>query len=104
LGIDENQYWEYSTGLSDIKSDEDAYGDTISGSRKKKVLKYIGGLDIDLGAKLILYKNEYNGDDNYNEYIVSYLNSKDNLTYSDRLDILKQIGFEVSADGSKVYW
>lgn len=104
LGVSASDYWEYSTDLSDIKSDEDEYGDTISGSRKKKVLEYIGGLDIDLGAKLILYKNEYNGDDNYNEYIVSYLNSKDNLTYSDRLDILKQIGFEVSADGSKVYW
>ena len=104
LGVSASDYWEYSTDLSDIKSDEDAYGDTISGSRKKKVLEYIGNLDIDIGAKLILYKNEYNGDDNYNEYIVSYLNSRNDLKYDDRLAILKKIGFNVTDDGSKVYW
>ena len=42
-------YKGYSKDLSDIKSDKDKNGNTISGSRKKKVVDYINGLDADYG-------------------------------------------------------
>ena len=92
-------YKTYSGELYDIKADKDASGKSISGSRKNKVIDYINSLDADYGEKLILFKSEYNADDTYNTEIVEYLNSRDDLSYEDRIAILKELGFTVTADG-----
>ena len=90
----------YSSELYDIKADKDESGKSISGSRKDKVIDYVNGLDIDYGMRLILFKNEYNADDTYNNEIIEYLNSRDDLSFSDTVTILRKLGFTVHDDGT----
>lgn len=96
-------YKKYTGELSGIKADKDENGKSISGSRKEKVLDYINGLDIDYGEKIILFKNEYNADDTYNYDIINYLNSRDDISYSEMETILKELGFDVDSEGN-VSW
>ena len=93
-------YRTYSSELYDIKADKDENGKSISGSRKEKVIDYVNGLDIDYGMRLILFKNEYNADDTYNNEIIEYLNSRDDLSFSDTVTILRKLGFTVHDDGT----
>ena len=92
-------YKKYSDELYDIKADKDAYGKTINGSRKEKVLDYLNGLDADYYTKILLFKSEYPSDDTYNTEIVEYINSLSGLTYEDRVAILTELGFRVTANG-----
>ena len=96
-------YRTYSSELYDIKADKDENGKSISGSRKEKVLDYINNMDADYGEKIILFKSEYNADDTYNYDIIDYLNSREDISYSDMVTILKELGFTVHSDGS-VTW
>ena len=93
-------YKQYTKALSNIKADKDEDGDSISGSRKKKVIEYINGLDADYGEKIILFKSEYNADDTYNRDIIDYLNNRDDLSYEDVETILKELGFDVDSEGN----
>lgn len=93
-------YKQYTKALNDLKADKDSSGKTISGSRKDKVLEYVGGLDLELGQKLILMKSEYPSDDNWNYEIIDYINSRDDLSYEDSVTILKKLGFNVSSNGT----
>ena len=97
------EYRRYASNLNDIRADKNSNGKTISGSAKEKKINYINGLNIDYGAKLILFKSEYQADDTYNMEIVEYLNSIDDFTYEDRVTILQELGFTVGSDGT-VYW
>jgi len=72
---DFEKYQTYTKGLSAIKADKDANGDTISGSAKKKKIQYINNLDIPREAKLVLYKSQYKSDNTYNYEILQYINS-----------------------------
>ena len=95
-----DSYKEHTGALYDLKADKDENGKSISGSRKDKVIDYINGLDMDYGMKLILFKNEYNSDDTYNNEIIDYLNDRDDISAEQMETILKRLGFEVSADGT----
>lgn len=94
------EYKQYTKALNDLKADKDASGKTISGSRKDKVLEYVGSLDLELGQKLILMKSEYPSDDNWNYEIIDYINSRADLGYEDAVAILKKLGFNVSSNGT----
>ena len=96
-------YRTYSSELGEIHADKDENGRSISGSRKDKVLDYINSLDIEYGMRLILFKNEYNADDTFNNEIIDYLNSRDDISYEDTITILKELGFDVDANGN-VTW
>ena len=93
-------YRGYSKDLYDIKADKDENGKSISGSRKDKVIDYINGLDADYGEKIILYKSQYPSDDSYNYEIIDYLNGREDISYEDMETILKELGFNVSSDGT----
>jgi hypothetical protein len=93
-------YRSYTKDLYEIKADKDENGKSISGSRKEKVLDYINGLDADYGAKLILFKSEYNSDDTYNYEIIDYLNSREDITYDEMNTILTELGFKVDSKGN----
>ena len=93
------EYRTLTKALDSITADKDANGKTISGSAKEKKIAYINSLDIDYGAKLILFKNEYNADDTYNYEIVEYLNGRDDISYDEMNTILKELGFTVTPDG-----
>ena len=96
-------YKGYSGALSDIKSDKDENGKSISGSRKEKVLAYINSLDADYYTKLILWKSEYPSDDTYNYEIIEHLNGRKDLTFEEKLAILRKLGFTV-ADNGEISW
>lgn len=86
-----------------ISADKDSKGNSISGSRKSKVLDYINGLDIDYGEKIILYRSVYDSKADkaaYNQDIVNYLNSRDDISYSEMEMILKHLGFDVDSQGN----
>ena len=93
------EYRKYTGALYNIKADKDKNGKSISGSRKTKVAEYISGLDIDDGAKYILFKSEYPSDDTYNYQIIEYLNSRDDISYGEMKTILTELGFKVSKNG-----
>lgn len=93
----------YTDDLYDIKADKDENGKSISGSRKDKVIDYINNMDADYGTKIILFKSEYNADDTYNEDIIDYLNSRDDISYKEMETILKYLGFEVDSEG-RITW
>ena len=92
-------YKTYSKDLGDFHADKDENGKKIKDSRKEKVLNYINNLDADFYTKVILYKSEYPGDDTYNRDIVNYINEREDLSYEDRVAILTELGFRVTADG-----
>ena len=93
------KYTGYKDSLNDIKSDKDKNGDSISGSRKKKVVEYINSLDASFGEKIILFKSEYPADDRYNRQIVEYLNSREDLSAEDIRTILTELDFTVDEEG-----
>lgn len=97
------QYKKYTSELNKIAGDKDENGKSISGSRKTKVANYINSLNVDYGAKIILYKSEYPSDDTYNMEIVEYLNNRSDITYAEMVTILAELGFTVEADGT-VRW
>ncbi len=98
-----SEYVKYSEHLNNITSEKNAKGETVSGSRKIKVARYINNLDIDYGEKIILYRSQYKSDDTYNTQIIDYLNSRDDISREEMETILKELGFEVYADGT-VRW
>jgi hypothetical protein len=98
--------WEYREWYKDMvafEADKNANGKSISGTKKKKVIEYINGLNIDYGAKLVLLKSQYKTEDDYNAEIFEYIKDKNDLTFEEKLSILKTLGFGVSDDG-KVTW
>ena len=92
-------YKTYSDELYDIKADKDSSGKSISGSRKEKVIDYLNNLNADYYTKIILLKSEYPSDDTYNGEIVNYINSRSDLSYDEKVAVLTELGFRVSADG-----
>lgn len=96
-------YKSYTKALSEIKADKDSAGNAVSGSRKKKVVQYINGLDAEYGAKLVLYKLEYPSDNTYNGKIIEYVNGIEEFTFEQKANVLGELGFTVTSDG-RVTW
>jgi hypothetical protein len=99
ISDDVTEYKRYTSELSNIEADKDSNGKSISGSRKEKVVDYINSLDIDDGAKKVLFKSQYSADNSYDVDIINYINSRSDLTYDEKVTILTEIGFRVEADG-----
>lgn len=93
-------YRQLTSTLGDIKGEKDKNGKTISGSRKQNVANYINGLDLDYGAKLVLFKSEYPSYDDANWEIVEYLNDREDISYNEMETILKELGFTVDIQGN----
>jgi hypothetical protein len=97
------EYREYASALGEIRADKNANGKSISGSAKRKKLEYISNLDIDYGAKCILFRSQYTTDNSYNYDIINYLNEREDLTYDEKVTILQELDIEVDAEGN-IYW
>lgn len=93
----------YASELSQLKADKDKNGNSISGSKKKKVLDYIQSLEISYGEKIVLFKSQYPKDDDYNYDIISYVDGRNDISYEDKVTVLEELGFEVDSEGN-VYW
>jgi len=90
LGIDENESIDYFKKISDIKSDKDINGKTITNSKKNKVKKLIGSLNLSVPQKIILEKQS--GYDNKSNYgtIYNYI-GKLNISNTEKNKILKDM-------------
>lgn len=101
-------YRKYTDDLSDIRADYDRNGKVISGTAKAKKKDYIFSLPgLDDGQKAILYRSLYDSAADkaqYNWYIVDYLNNREDITYTEMITILKELGFTIGADGVTVSW
>lgn len=97
------KYRKYLEELNSITADRTRTGNIVQGSAKKKKLAYINGLDLEYGQKIILFKSIYESDDYYNYDIVEYLNGREELSYNDICNILRELGFHVGQDG-RVTW
>ena len=85
-----------------LAADKDEKGESISGSRKKKVMDYINGLDLDYGEKIILFRTQYSSKADkkaYNMDIVNYLNSREDIDYNQMKNILEELGMTVDDEG-----
>ena len=99
-------YRQYSKAINKFEADKDENGKSISGSKKEKVTNYISSLDIDYGQKIILYRSIYDGKEDKNTYnleIVEYLNSRNDISYEEMVDILESLDMTVLSDGT-VQW
>lgn len=97
------QYKQYTRELNNIVADKDSEGNSISGSRKAKVISYLNNMDIDYGARMILYKSEYPSDDTYNVELIEYLDNRSDISYEEMITILTELGFVVDENGT-VRW
>ena len=91
--------WQSDSYLS---ADKDSKGNSISGSRKEKVIDYINGLDADYGEKIILYRTVYSSKSDkkaYNQEIIDYLNEREDISYEQMKYILEELDMEVDSEG-----
>ena len=100
---DYNTYKAYKSEVWSFKADKDENGKTIVGSKQEKIIDYLNETDLDYGERIILFKQQYPNNDTYNEDIIDYLNSRDDLYFEDVVAILESLGFTVYEDGT-VEW
>jgi hypothetical protein len=98
-----SEFAQYGRAMSNLKADYDSKGNSISGSKKKKIIEYCDGLDADYGVKIILFRSQYPKDDTYNRDIVEYLNDRSDISYQQMKVILTELGMKVHSDG-RVTW
>ena len=60
-------------------------------------------MEIDYGARMILYKSEYPSDDTYNVELIEYLDNRSDISYEEMVTILTELGFVVDENGT-VRW
>lgn len=91
------QYLNYKA--QEFVSDKDEDGESISGTKKKKVYNYLNNISSsklsDINKKIIC---KIEGISNYDKDIVNYIN-KQNISKEDKTDLLKNIGFKVDKEG-----
>ncbi len=101
------EYRQYSAALDDIRADKDRNGKSISGSAKAKKKAYIWSLPLDYGQKVILYRSLYDSNADkaeYNQDIIDYLNSRDDITYDEMNTICEELGFKVNRATGSISW
>ena len=82
----------YTNDMANIKSDYDANGKSISGSKKKKVVNYINSLPISSMQKVYLYAQAGYSVKEYKNQIYTYINGL-NISASEKQTIWKSFGF-----------
>ncbi len=95
-------YKAHADYIWDLKADKDENGDSISGTKKTKVISYVNNLDLSIPQKAMLIRKTYSSFDDYNNEIVDYVASLD-LDYETKATVLKELDFSIDEDGY-VYW
>lgn len=98
-----DSYKTYTNELNDLVADKNASGKSIPNSLKNKKFAYINNLNVDYNTKMLLWKQQYPSDDRYNVEIIEYLNNRQDISYEEMVEILTELDFKVSADGT-VRW
>lgn len=89
------EYREYASYLSNVHE-----GDN---TKATKIDYIFNQLDIDYGAKCILFRSQYKKDNTYNDDIVDYLNNRDDISQEEMITILRELGATVDSEGY-IYW
>ena len=89
---DYDEYQHIMKNIKDIKSDVDKNGNTISGSKMKKVISYVNSLKLSIPQKAMLIKQQYPSFKTYDKQIYQFVNGK-NLDFMSKANIMKQMGF-----------
>ena len=94
-GISYDNFYKYYFGIKDIKSDKDKNGNTISGSKRKKVIEKINSLKLSEEKKLLLIAySGYALDSEADEKkLMKYLNSL-KLSSSTKENLAEICGFD----------
>ena len=98
-------FYQYRGELLNLEADTDDYGNTVSGSKKDKVIDYLNATDLDYGQKVILFRSLYSSQkdrDTYNRDIIDYLESREDISYAEMKVILEELGFTVN--GNRITW
>lgn len=93
-------YMSYKDEISSIKKNN---SDGSGVKDKDLVVDYINGLDMDYVQKAILFRSMYSSKQDradYDDDIINYLISDTKMSYEDKVEILKKLGYEVSSDGT----
>lgn len=93
------EFGQYATALNGLFADKDEQGNSISGTKKKKVQNYINGLNIPDAQKHILYKMEYPDNNEHNLEIVNYVESQRHLSFTEKKNVLEALGAKVDNQG-----
>ena len=94
-GISYDNFYQYYFGIKDIESDKDKNGNTISGSKKKKVVEKINSLKISEANKLLLiaYSGYSIDSANDREKLLKYINGL-KLSTSEKKKLADILNFE----------
>ena len=96
------EYKKYTSELSKFEADKDKNGESINGTKKKKQKEYIFDLPLEYGQKIILYRSLFSSKEDkrtYNNDIIDYLESREDLSYEDKVAILTELDFTVDENG-----
>ena len=96
---DFEKYMEYRDYIYDLKADKDSNGDSITGTRKTKVISYVNSLDLSIPQKAMLIREEYSSFNDYNYDIVEYVDNLD-IDYEEKVLILESLDMEIDDEGN----
>lgn len=95
-------YRKYKQDLAKFKDIKDENGKVLVKAQTQKE-DYINNLDINYESKIILYKSEYSSANEYNNDIINYLNSRNDLSYEEKITIINKLKMKIDANGN-VSW
>lgn len=89
---DYDNYKKIMKNINEIESDIDKNGNSVSGSKKKKVISYINSLNLSIPQKAMLIKSQYSNFKQYDKQIFKYVNGQD-MDFMSKATVLKKVGF-----------
>lgn len=89
---DYDNYKKIMKNINEIESDIDKNGNSVSGSKKKKVISYINSLNLSIPQKAMLIKSQYSNFKQYDKQIFEYVNGQD-MDFMSKATVLKKVGF-----------
>ena len=99
---DYETYSNYKSEINEIESDKYDNGKTISGSRLRKVSRYVNELDLSIPEKAMLIKSEFPSYSTYNKEIVQYVSNMD-TSLKNKKAIIEELGMRINKNGN-VEW
>ena len=85
--------------LWSIEADPDGKGGTVYGTQKTNREAYIWSLDIPDEEKVLIHKWQYPYEDDYNDIVLNYIDSRSDIPWEQKKLLLEEMEFMVSDDG-----
>lgn len=93
FGMNKERFIDYTTTISEIKPDYNNKGETISGSKKQKILNYINSLPLNGYQRVLLLSMNGYSVKSYKTVMFNYINSLP-ISASRKQQIWQELGFE----------